>query len=145
MQIDWTQAAKAFLENTKKTQAFLQPPATSCFVQWRDEIKVGAIQFPVHPKYPAVIFLSITSRHVHPDFIAALKQMDPDRLELQADAVLDLTGNFHILRRDGPKLSILTPEETKAIQQQTRHVLQVEPRENGIHIESIPSRKDHLY
>src|ERR1051326_8228157 len=110
---DWRQLAAGMLENERKMQPMHRPPSTGCLVNWRDQVRVGCIQYPVDPAFPAIVFVSITSRFLDPEYIRAIRNLDPGRLELTADDAIDLTGNFHILRREQERLTCMTPEETR--------------------------------
>ncbi len=129
---DWRQVAIGMLEIERRMQPLHNPPSTGCLVTWRDRVLVGMVQYPVHPQFPAVVFLSVTSKYVHPDYIAAIREAAPGRLELQADADLDLQGNFHVLRRVDDRLMYMTPAETRAMVARRDVVVQVQPREDGI-------------
>lgn len=131
--MDWKGAAKGMLETERRMMPFHRPPSTGVWVLWRAEIKIGMIQKPVDVDYPAVVFLSITSRfHCVPDFVKAVRNLDPGRLELTADAKLDLTGNFHTLRLEDRNLTFMTPQETVAMRDLGARIFQMQPEGNMI-------------
>ncbi|MFQ6010155.1 MAG: hypothetical protein ACE5J7_03500 [Candidatus Aenigmatarchaeota archaeon] len=45
--------------------------------------------------------------------VEAIKNNDPERPILKAEEELDLYGNYHILRRTGDRLTMMTPEQTR--------------------------------
>lgn len=136
----WREAAQGFLEKERKTRSLMQPPATGCIVRWHGLVKLGAVQWPImaDPRVSAVVWLSIMSKYHDLDYIRAIRNMDPGRLELQADAVLDLEGNFHVLHRVGSRLTAMTPEETLIMAEYRPTILEITPTDTGIiHVEGI--------
>jgi len=135
----WRKLAEINLKCERDMQRYHHPPSTGIILSWRGELRVGCIQHPVDIDFPAIVFISITSKYRDPEFARAYRNIDPGRLELRADPRLDLTGNFHVLHRDGNFLTFMTPEETRASQKSDllRMLVQVQPRDDG-RIDLIP-------
>src|SRR5260370_40864620 len=114
------------------------PPSTWCLVKWRDRTLVGMVQHPVCAEFPAIVFLSVTSKYFDPEFVRAVRNLDSGRLQLDADPSLDVTGTFHVLHRDGHQLLFMSHEETTWMMNHPMPIIQVQPRNNGEDIELIP-------
>ncbi len=125
--MNWRLAAETMLEIERKCRPFHRPPSTGCLVTWRERVLVGMIQHPVHDDFPAIVLLSVTSKYVEPEYICAIRNADPGRLELQADAELDLFDNYHVLRREGSRLTRMDPAETAAMERFPLHIIAVDP------------------
>jgi hypothetical protein len=125
----WREMAAGMLANERKMIPLHWPPSTGCLVQWRDRTLVGCVQHPVDAECPDVVFLSVTSKYVHSEYIAAIRELDPGRLEFTADSQLDLSGNFHVVRREGARLMRMTPDETRRMHQVlgSMQLVQVQP------------------
>ncbi|HID43795.1 MAG TPA: hypothetical protein EYP30_08525 [Archaeoglobaceae archaeon] len=77
-------------------------------VEWRGEIYIGIIQ-QVAPEYSNEIVFLCKSFYPKPNFEDALR--DSNIVNLYADGELNLTGRYHLLRRDGDELKSLTSEQ----------------------------------
>ncbi len=136
--IPWRELAEGMLENERKMRPLHRPPSTGCLVTWRDRVLVGCVQHPVDPQYPAVVFLSVTSKYFDPEYVRAIRNLDPGRLELAADPQMEIgAGNFHVLRRQGGRLTFMTADETEAMDKRPFAITQLTPTGKGIHFETI--------
>jgi len=128
---NWRQLAAGMLEIERKMRPLHRPPSVGCLVTWRDRTLVGMIQSPVSARFPAIVFLSVTSKYFDPEFVRAVRNLDPGRLELEADPALDLNGNFHTLHRDGKRLTFMPEEETAEMLKNPMEVIEAQPHANG--------------
>lgn len=131
MELSWQERASGMLANERKMQPLHRPPSTGCLVVWRDRTLVGCVQHPVDPVFPAIVFLSVTSVYVDPEYIRAVRELDPGRLELVADPLLDLNGNFHVLRREDNRLTFMTPVETRHMAARGGVLIELTPTPEG--------------
>lgn len=108
---DWDGAARRYLDAEKMHIAQVVPPMMPIFLEWRNGIYLGGVQHPF-PGYDEIVLLSKTSLSIAGDFERAVKEVDPKRIYLSADPLLDLEGTLHMLRMVGSSLQIMTPEQT---------------------------------
>lgn len=144
---EWRESAAGMLETERRMRPLHRPPSRGCFVAWRDQVRVGMIQHPIDPDFPAIVFISITSRHLDAEYIRAVRNLDPGRLLLTADDGLDLQDNFHVLRREGDRLSCMTPSETRHIANRPDLIAltQVQPTSDGVTFQPIAGPAMKLY
>ncbi len=83
------------------------------WVTWRGNEYFGSVQELEPELFPEVYFLSKMTYILSEELVAELRKLDPDRLELTADNSIELTGNYHILRKEDNTLGLLKPEETE--------------------------------
>ncbi len=140
-QPNWRALAEGFLANERKTKPFHRPPSIGIILEWRKERKVGCIQWPVLADFPAVVFVSIMSVHIDPEYIRAIRNLDPSRLDLTADDRLDLKSNFHIVRREGDRLTFMTAEEVVAVEHADIPLLELRPTADGIAVRPVLHRE----
>ncbi len=140
-QPNWRFLAEGFLANERKTKPFHHPPSTGIVLEWRKERRIGCIQWPVLADFPAVVFVSIMSVYIDPEYIRAIRNLDPGRLLLTAEDRLDLRGNFHILRREGDRLTFMTAEEMMAAEASPMAVHEIAPTVNGFAVRPILHRE----
>lgn len=77
-------------------------------VEWRGEIYIGVIQ-QVAPEFSHEIVFLCKSFYPKANFEGILR--DSNIKSLHADGELNLSGRYHLLRRDGDELKSLTPEQ----------------------------------
>lgn len=136
--MNWHEAAKGMLANERKMKPLHRPPSTGCLVSWRDRVLVGCVQHPVDRAFPAVVFLSVTSKYFDPEYVEAIRHLDPGRLELSADPQLELGGRtFHVVRREESYLTFMTQEESRALSRQNFAITQLTPTDEGVHFETV--------
>jgi hypothetical protein len=110
---DWDELAKRFLEGERSTLLITIPPSFPIFLYWKFNAYIGSLQEPFPDYSREIVLLSKSSNSPNSDLIKAIKKLDKKRLEVTADSELDLTGRQHLLRRIGPRLTIMTPEQTE--------------------------------
>ncbi len=110
---DWNLEAQTLLFNEQLSNVKNNPEPTGVFVNWREGIYFGSIQY-IESKYSnEIILLSKTSDPLNDNLVDAIKRIDNKRLDLSAQNELDLTGRTHILRKIGYVLVNLNLEQTK--------------------------------
>jgi|Deesub1362B_J571_1020462.scaffolds.fasta_scaffold00266_24 hypothetical protein len=78
-------------------------------VEWRGEIYIGSLQ-RVAPEFSdEIVFLS-KSFYPRANFEDVLRKAE-EVISLYADDSLNLSGRYHLLRRQGDELTILTVEQ----------------------------------
>ncbi len=140
-QLNWRDLARRVLEYERETKPFHQPPSVGIVLEWRNERRIGCIQPGILPEFPAVVFLSINSVHIAPEFIQAIRNLDPGRLLLTADDGLDLKGNFHTVRREENRLTFMTAKETMAAEASPMPMHEIAPTADGLEVRPILHRK----
>jgi hypothetical protein len=127
MTIHWLSRARLMLTVEQRMQPYHRPRSIGCLVEWRSTTRVAMIQHPIAP-FPEIVFVSITSREIHPLYIQAVRQLDPGRLELIVDDAIDFSREFLIVRREGRALVGLTPEEITYMDAHMPKIVAVQPR-----------------
>ena len=108
----WELVAKSLLQVEKSDKPKRYPEPTGVFVTWRGSAYIGSIQVIVPDFSKEIVVLSMTSSPPPVKLVDAVKKLDPGRLELTADDMLDLIGRQHVLRRAENRLTLMTPDQT---------------------------------
>lgn len=109
----WEQGAKELLQDEKRKRALNKPEPVGVLVIWKDYTYIGSIQVIVPDLSKEIVVLSKSTIPLPVEFDNAIRKLDPVRLELTADDILDLTGRQHILRRVENMLTRMTPDQTE--------------------------------
>ena len=72
-----------------------------------------------------LILLSKSSNPIPGNLASAIKALDQDRLELQADDSLDLDGRQQVLRKLENRLEHMTPEQTEYTIKHLPHIYEI--------------------
>lgn len=119
---NWEPVAREFLERERSKMPLMRPEPAGVLIKWQEYTYVGGVQV-ISPEFSEEIVVLSMSTYPLPIYLAdAIRKLDPGRLELEADEKLDMTGRQHVLRREGNKLTYMTPEQTAYMLQ---HPLQI--------------------
>lgn len=110
--MNWGIAAASLLRDEMERRKLLYPEPTGALIMWRGKIYIGSVQEPVPEFSTEIAVLSKSSRPIPDDLTAAIRKLDPGRLELHADDAMDLMGRQHILRRVENRLTHMTHDQT---------------------------------
>jgi len=108
----WEHGAKELLQDEIRKRALNKPEPVGVLVIWQDYTYIGSIQVIVPDFSKEIVVLSKSTIPLPVEFDNAIRKLDPGRLELTADDVLDLTGRQHVLRRAENRLMHMTPDQT---------------------------------
>ncbi len=108
----WEQGAKKLLELEKSQRELHKAEPVGVLVIWKDYTYIGSIKVIVPDFSKEIVVLSKSTIPLPVEFDNAIRKLDPGRLELAADDMLDLTGRQHILRRVENRLTLMTPDQT---------------------------------
>lgn len=115
--MDFKLVARKVLDMERIQRASCTPSPTGVIVTCRGEEYFGHIQVPLPDYSKEIVLLSKTSRPTNPVLIGAIRDLDPDRLELKADDNLDLEGRQNLVRRLGERLTVVTPEQAQYVRE----------------------------
>ena len=108
----WEHGAKELLQDEIRKRALNKPEPVGVLVIWQDYTYIGSIQVIVPDFSKEIVVLSKSTIPLPVEFDKAIRKLDPGRLELTADDVLDLIGRQHVLRRAENRLMHMTPDQT---------------------------------
>lgn len=109
---DWDGAARFLLQKEKSVRALNNPEPVGALIKWQGNTYFGTLQAVASEFSNEIVALSKTSNPLPVDLIEAIRKLDPERLELEADASLDMTGRQHLLRRVENRLTSMTRQQT---------------------------------
>jgi hypothetical protein len=111
METDWHEVAKNYLRNEEISLSRQEPRGVAAFIQWRNNSYVGSVQ-KIAPEYSdEIVLLSKTSRPIPKQLKEAIAELDQNRLELWAETMIDLEGQYHVLRMVGDRLKQMTADQ----------------------------------
>ena len=109
----WLGLAKNILKEEKARSKLNKPEPIRILVEWRDDTYIGSLQEIAPDFSKEIVLLSKSSNPIPGNLASAIKALDQDRLELQADDSLDLDGRQQVLRKLENRLEHMTPEQTE--------------------------------
>ena len=110
---DWSVVARSLLSSAHTSAKLNVPSAEVVLVQWQNQHYFGSIQV-IFPEYDTeIVLLSKTSRAVQQGLIQAIRGIEPEIPVLTALDILELEGNYHVVRRLGNNLLEMTFEQTQ--------------------------------
>lgn len=101
------------------------PAPEGIFLLWNGETYIGSLQKIAEKFSPEIVLLSKTSNLIKPEIVNAILEIQPKRLRIIADNILDLTGRIHILRKVELRLTVCTPEQTKYIMENPPYIREI--------------------
>lgn len=111
--INWEEMAKYILEKEKILEYRNCPAPIRVLIRWKNDIYIGSIQY-IEPEYSKQIVLLSKSTYKLPgELVNTIRKLDNERLELDAEESLDLSGRQHIVRRLENRLMYMTSEQTE--------------------------------
>lgn len=110
---EWDGAARFLLQKEKRVRALNNPEPVGALIKWRGNTYFGHIQAVASNFSNEIMALTKTSNPIPDELTRAIKKLDPGRLELEADAPLDMTGKHHILRKAENRLTQMTRQQTE--------------------------------
>ena len=105
--------AAEILRQEKMTAEVNKPPSIGVIVRWKNNAYIGSLQMIAEDCSPEICLLNKSSKAINPELIEAIREIQPDRLQLVADEVLDLEDRVHVMRRVGNRLTICTAAQTE--------------------------------
>ena len=108
----WEHGAKELLQDEIRKRALNKPEPVGVLVIWQDYTYIGSIQVIVPDFSKEIVVLSKSTIPLPVEFDKAIRKLDPGRLELTADDMLDLIGRQHVLRKVENSLTLMTPDQT---------------------------------
>ena len=110
---DWENIARRILEGEKTLKSSNYPEPKSVMIRWRDNIYIGSIQ-EIAPEFShEIVLLSKSSQPLYVGLVEAIRKLDNQRVELDADESLDLDGRQHIVRLLEKRLVRMLSEQTE--------------------------------
>ncbi len=110
---NWEEIATHILEKEKILKVCNYPEPISVLVTWKNGVYIGSIQYTASEFSDEIVMLSKSTSKLPNDLVSAIRKLDEKRLELCADASLDLDGRQHILRRVENRLVSMNPQQTE--------------------------------
>jgi hypothetical protein len=110
---NWEGIAKEILEKEKILKICNHPAPISVLITWKKNFYIGSIQEVASEFSDEIVLLSKSTYKLPDELVVALRKLDDERLELDAEDNLDLEGRQHVLRRLENRLVYMTNEQTK--------------------------------
>jgi hypothetical protein len=113
MKPDWIGVARRLLESSRIATRQNNPPAQMILIKWRQQHYFGSVQI-IFPEFdPEIVLVSKTKQALPDELFEALRALEPKIPLLAAFDMLDLGGNYHVLRRTGTNVVEMTPEQSE--------------------------------